>query len=664
MTVGGIFQLITNDGKQDRMLNATALLNNRLRHIERVRASNPRYKDSTPTLSDIEQTHILFVNAHFKPYAAIGYEYNRVSVNSGNAQLGGEVKFSIPQFGDFFNDMALHVVIDRVEAENASYWTDVQPVIQHKELVRYVNFPGQRLCKRVQFTVNGNPLDEYTSDVYNFHQKFCVQPNKEVGWYKNVGQELPMSGYCGVGTREFVDQPSRGLGLRQKLEFLDGPQTPKPVQEALEMWVPLLFWFNTDPRLSIPSVSIPYGQRYIDIQLATPAELLQSMSGDGSVSPVNLPFNGQVNLSKCELYINNIFVNPEIHDIFIKRVGFTMMRVHRIQTARINKNSDQQLLNQLKWPIECMYIGMRPVENLNTQTLDYPERWNMYSKMEKEDVGLCSSGKSYRFDVVEVAGVSDTSDDRNLVVPGTLFFTASNNKNYTLDIKNTANPALYVNSGYTYDDFSSFVKPTDGTQIDFADYLTNYLAIPVAGNATASAANINLVFAHLGYPTVGGSLSANFLLAAVNFPSYSNVDNCDSYLWRCYSAIGSLGVDAHNIALYHETASSFYNSYIPYTFGGQHVRTPDDCGVHLITFNLYPGSYQPSGHVNVSRAREFYLKFTSGKYVPPQDGVDRTDPKNAVDIVDQSNPADLVVVAKAINFLLISDGSAVLRYST
>ena len=41
----GIFQLITNDGKQDRMLMATALLNKRLLEIERLRSQNPQIKD-------------------------------------------------------------------------------------------------------------------------------------------------------------------------------------------------------------------------------------------------------------------------------------------------------------------------------------------------------------------------------------------------------------------------------------------------------------------------------------------------------------------------------------------------------------------------------------------------------------------------------------------
>jgi len=55
---------------------ATKLLNQRLIDIERMRSRNPQIKDPTPTLVDIERTHILFMNAHFKPFAAIGYEYN------------------------------------------------------------------------------------------------------------------------------------------------------------------------------------------------------------------------------------------------------------------------------------------------------------------------------------------------------------------------------------------------------------------------------------------------------------------------------------------------------------------------------------------------------------------------------------------------------------
>ncbi|ARA72063.1 hypothetical protein BNJ_00234 [Kaumoebavirus] len=57
------------------MLMATDLLSKRLSAIVEANKRNPTIKDPTPTLADIERTHILFTNAHFKPFAAFGYEY-------------------------------------------------------------------------------------------------------------------------------------------------------------------------------------------------------------------------------------------------------------------------------------------------------------------------------------------------------------------------------------------------------------------------------------------------------------------------------------------------------------------------------------------------------------------------------------------------------------
>jgi len=116
----------------------------------------------------------------------------------------------------------------------------------------------------------------------------------------------------------------------------------------------------------------------------------------------------------------------------------------------------------------------------------------------------------------------------------------------------------------------------------------------------------------------------------------------------CTKTIDSLTISAHGIFLYNDLPANFFNAYTTYTYGGPNIRTPDDCGVLLVPFCLYPGTYQPSSHVNVSRAREFYIKYVSS-------------------VIGSGDPVvagELVVIASAINFLLISDGSAVLRYST
>jgi hypothetical protein len=98
--------------------------------------------------------------------------------------------------------------------------------------------------------------------------------------------------------------------------------------------------------------------------------------------------------------------------------------------------------------------------------------------------------------------------------------------------------------------------------------------------------------------------------------------------------IDTLHLQAHGINIFNTTKAAFFRDYIPYTFGGANIITPEDPGAMMMNFCLYPGTYQPSGHINVSRAREFYLEFVSS-------------------YSGSSTPCDLLVLAIAINFLLI-----------
>jgi hypothetical protein len=511
MSTGGIFNLITNDGKQDRMLMASELLSQRLAEIRLTRQSRNE-ENVNPTLADIEKTHILFMNAHFKPFAAIAYEYNKVTAN--NPTLGSKVQFSIPQFGDFFSDMVVHVKLADPTVSPAAGGVGSEGVCA---VYRWCDFPGERLFQKVSFDVNGNPLDEYYPETYNFHRQFCVSESKKEGWFKCMGQELPKElvyNYAASST-------AAPQNARASVTLRNGYQTYKSNggHGELELFIPLLFWFNTDPRLAIPSVAIPYGQRFINIDLATKDQMVDVRQNAGTPSvTVTTP-----TVSTFDLYINNIFVNPDIHDIFIARIGFTLVRVHRRQVTNVNKSSDNILLQQLKWPIETMYVGIRPVAN---------------SK----------------------AGAANELYDN------------------------------HTNLWHRFGECTVVAVPTSG-------------AGSVNGVATAS--------------------------------KWLKEEN----------HVNRLTVSAHGVPLYNNLPSNFFNSYVPYLYGGWNIRTPSDPGCFMINFCLYPGTYQPSGHINVSRAREFYLQYDSS-------------------YVTSSDAAELIVNAVAINFLLISDGSATLRYAT
>lgn len=82
--------------------------------------------------------------------------------------------------------------------------------------------------------------------------------------------------------------------------------------------------------------------------------------------------------------------------------------------------------------------------------------------------------------------------------------------------------------------------------------------------------------------------------------------------WTRDRPFTTIGIEAHGIRIYDDYESRFFDSYQPYNYGGWNIAIDkQDQGAVMINFCLYPGTYQPSGHINVSRAREFYFRYTS-----------------------------------------------------
>ena len=624
MSTGGVFILIANDGKADKMINATDLIRQRMEQVKCARRKArdqglPGYEDDTPTLVDVERSHILYVNAHFKPFAAIGYEYQRVQPQQGTAQWGQTLQYSIPQFGDFIYDMVLHMQLSEANASTVvpatalvsvppaysdttngqgtsrtivhSFYVDpfgnvvwdpnaatvcpgdtnVPGTVPRANYVHYCEFPAMRAVKGVHFTVNGNPLDEYDSNTYAFYEQFRIRPGKRFGWNRSVGQEIPTQGYSDL----CISTESNGIAnsgdiSRRVINVVTGAQTPKPVQPAQDWWLKLLLWFNEDVRLSVPSVSIPYGQRFITIDISNQSDVIftsaagllfmtettvvtyngngtdnyaTAISSSCTQTPTLLPGStvNPVNFTRFDLYINNIFVNPEIHDIYIKRIGFNLIRVHRIQTQQLNSDANQVLLSNLKWPIEYFYAGVKPVENTNNNN---GQLWRNWHRFVKTTIQNCQ----------------------------------------------------------------------DPTQIEHL-----LLTSPSSTTNQSSSPRRTCV----DYSGCGGNVT----------------------YWTSVRPLDTIEISAHQIPIYKPYPTGFYNSYLPLQYGGVNIQTPEDEGCYFINFCLYPGTYQPSGHFNISRAREFYFNYTSS-------------------VINAQNTGTLYIDASALNFLLISDGSAVLRYST
>lgn len=253
----------------------------------------------------------------------------------------------------------------------------------------------------------------------------------------------------------------------------------------------------------------------------------------------------------------------------------------------------------MKWPIESLFVGMKVSDYHNNNNAairrQHLDKWHKWAQVTPTAFTSSGSISQRQLDLTQNGGAVSLAVSAGGNVTGT-------NTDFTVDF--VAGDQVSIN-GATYTVHTTAIT---ATTLD---------VVPAPGVAIAATTAVKKVLA------TGTEVTADV----------------------CTPTLNKVSITAHGIPIYNDFPASFYNAYLPTHYGGPNIRTPKDCGALMIPFCLYPGTYQPSGHINISRAREFFLAYESS-------------------VINSTVTGTLVVIASALNFLLISDGSAVLRYST
>lgn len=589
MSTGGTFKLITNVGIQDKLLMATEYLRHRiqlisLRNQENLKKANVGQK---PYL-DLDKSWIPDVNMINKSHTMFVNGSYKPFVATGfeynKIQARGNVNFgsSVDFVLPVFGDYVNDTVIHVVLTGLKS--------VSVLDRVRYASLLGHKIFSKVSFKINNNPLDNYISDDYNAFLQFHVPPEKRVGWLRNMGQEIPNQAYLTADpTTDFH---------RELKWFGDGNQTFKQSHDKVELWIPLLFWFR-DIRNSLPNIAIPYGQTTVSVDISDIGELVgfADYGGGGAYTSPSI--------DTMDLYMNNIFMDPGVVGLIMQKFGFSLIRVHGRHTEQLSVNNKNVLLNQLKWPTETLYATFRPKVNANLS-----QYWHKASALTVNDVKVPVVAKNL-----------------SLVISGNVNLITTPTTN-TVSLTSGGPPLSLTDDFYNGYDFVI----TGGAGYNAMSIVSNRYTVADYIGATQTVI-ISGTWAN-GTPNATTTYDLYTPQVAINVARY----------YKETPSVDTLEIKAYGIVIYRKTNESFFNSYLPYRFGKE-VNTPEERGWYMLNFNFNPGEHSPSGHINLSRAREFYLNFTSS-YITSQ------------------NKVNLVVLSDAINFLLVKDGSAVLRYST
>lgn len=313
-----------------------------------------QYNDTIqPSFDDISKSHFLFLNNQYKPFVKCSMNYLKTSINT-KPLFGSCIDIVVPAEGNFLSDMALHIQLSSLKPQDVG------------DKVRYADFLGHRLIKKIQLVINNNIIDEYTGEFYNAYYNAFLPENKKRAWLSCVGQE--------TAVEAILIQDPINDNYREKKMIYSGYQTLKSSHDTIDLYIPLVFWFNINKNEAFLN-NLPFGRIVLKVEfeevsnLVTCLDVVNDIYHERFITPI---FN------ECELYSNHIYINNDIQDLFISKLGFTLIRTH-IQIKKIlNKNNDEvSLASELKYPIEDLCIYARP--GINESGIDSLNLWHKNS---------------------------------------------------------------------------------------------------------------------------------------------------------------------------------------------------------------------------------------------------------------------------------------------
>lgn len=322
------------------------------------------------SFDDVRQTHSLFINTTFKPIVSIAYGYSEVGTTP-LPLFGSSTKIKVPIYGDFITDQALHIQLSEFRATHKN------------NRVRWYDFVGHRMIREIRLVNDGVVLDRYGREEMEMYYRFHVSDNQKVGWMKCVGQETARKAI-------FLQDPEKQM-VRERKMLYDGPQTPKFQQKVIDMYIPLLFWFNLDPSFAISNWNISYEKLWIEIDFEELSNCISVIDYAADGGKYENPI-----IQMCNLVTNHVYTTPEVAELFKHQTQFSIVRVHKRIDRLLNKPFDFINISDIKFAVESLYVRFRPVSNENDSNSAEIWRYN--------DVGTY---KEVRYaSIISTAGVT------------------------------------------------------------------------------------------------------------------------------------------------------------------------------------------------------------------------------------------------------------------
>ena len=513
---------------------------------------------------------ITFWKVTYRRYTNFAIESIEQTFN-GQADFGRRVQCTISRNGDLAYRTYLQVTLPEI---NQLMGVGTYSVANNTGVyARWLDFPGEQLIAQVEVEIGGQRIDRQYGDWMHIWNQLTMTSEQTRGYFKMIGNTTQLT---------FITDPS--------FADVDGPcdsQAPRQVcapRNALPettLYVPLQFWFCTNPGLALPLIALQYHEVKINLDIRPIDECLWAVTtlscntnptgGNstqftaGKAVPASIAYNQS--LVAASLYVDYVFLDTDErrrmaqnpHEYLITQLQFT-------GDESVGSSSNKIKLN-FNHPVKELIWVVQPDQNvdycsslvcdallfkvLGAQPFNYTDAIDALPNAVHAFAGPDAVGKA---DTGSLIGQHAFIDSEGL------FESAG-----AMDAAGIGLTGYWHGPGNPYDE-GNFGGPQVVT--------TNGVTTLVGTNATN---HVNSTVSDAG----------TFVLTETSL---------DMHCWG-QNPVVTAKLQLNGQDRFSEREGTYFSWVQPYQ---SHTRNPDE-GINVYSFALRPEEHQPTGTCNFSR---------------------------------------------------------------
>ena len=332
---------------------------------------------------------------------------------NGQADFGRRVTCTVSRNGDLAYRTYLQVTLPEIGQSLAESGSEVY--------ARWLDFPGHQLIENVEVEIGGQRIEKQYGDWMHIWCQLTMDKNQESGYHKMVGNTTQLTFVTDPSYAD-VDGPCDSSAPRQVC-------APRNALPETTLYVPLQFWFCSNPGLALPLIALQYHEVKINLDLRAIDECLFAVSdlaapsGDVKVSAAYAQ-----SLVSASLYVDYVYLDTDErrrmaqnpHEYLIEQLQYTGAESVGSSSNKIRLNFNHPC-KELVWVVQpdanvdyCSSLtgGQTLFKALGAQPFNYTDAVDALPNSIKAFGGLAGTEGADAFitnELFETAGAADVT---------------------------------------------------------------------------------------------------------------------------------------------------------------------------------------------------------------------------------------------------------------